>query len=168
MADLTKIFQFNPWAPICSFLCTFWTTQPITVKFYQNLENVILTKNHEKNGQCFLPFGQNGHLKLRKFQKLVNLTPRAKHEAKKSWSTLSGARGLRNLAQPTTSSEARSLRDLGQPIPTSEAGGLRNLCQPITSSEARGSRTDLSSLKRDARCHMADIFYIWFIGVQGR
>ena len=42
-SELTKILQFKPWAPIVHFFSR--------LKLFQNMDNVMLNKNHAKNCQ---------------------------------------------------------------------------------------------------------------------
>ena len=107
---MTKILQFNPWAPIRPILSTFARTYPITLKLYQNIEGVILIKNFkEKN----LVWGQITNLGSFEVKFKISLE-------------MGKARSSRNLGQPTTSSEVRGLNNLCQPITSSDARALRD------------------------------------------
>ena len=45
---IDKKFVIYPVSAISAIFCTFARTYPITLKFHQNIKDVILIKNHEK------------------------------------------------------------------------------------------------------------------------
>ena len=65
-SEFKKNLHFNPWAPFRQFLALFAWTNPITLKLYQNKEDIILNKNHEKIANIF------GHFAKMVIQNLEN------------------------------------------------------------------------------------------------
>ena len=82
----------------------------------------------------------------------MNLQPRAKREAERSWSTydLERSERLRALGQPNTSSEARGLKILANLAPRAKRE-VEGLGQPNTSSEARALGLLVNLLPRAKR-----------------